>query len=137
MKSKKTILILMIVALITIAITTIFYNQYKIVKTQTINVDFEIGEDIGFNIDTDALHFGRIPTGSSSTRKLNMTNNYNFDIKVNFKPSEELDGVVIARENNKILSPGEIHLFWIDAKAPQNPEKQYYNGTLKITFLRS
>ena len=73
--------------------------------------------------------------GTSSTKTINFTNQYDFPIKVKVLISPEMEGYLFS-QNNFIIQPKETiqHSFLLvlspDAK------KGYYTGLLKLDFFK-
>ncbi|MCK5107228.1 MAG: hypothetical protein KAQ83_00720 [Nanoarchaeota archaeon] len=133
----KNLLIILIIVILTIAITSIVYYKYKVVQVNYIPLNFKVGKVIGLTTDTDALHFGRIPRGSGGIRQINVTNDLEYDIKINLKYySEDMDWVSF-KDNGLILKPDENNLFSISVNVPINAIEKEYNATVKMIILRN
>jgi len=92
MKKTYTLIILILFLIITTSLATvIIYNKYKVLDITTLDIDFEVKNTIGFNTDTDNLHFGIIPPGSQVIREFNINNDFQNPIKIYMKitPTQE------------------------------------------------
>jgi hypothetical protein len=135
-KTIRLVLTLIIVSLLFISITSFIYFKYKVVQIKYIPIDFEVGKVVGLTTDTDALHFGRIPSGGKALRQLNITNNFEHDVKINIKYySNDMDWVII-KENGFYLTPSENKMVNIGIDVPINAIDKKYNATLKIIMLK-
>ena len=132
----KYILIFLIVFLLSISATAFVYSRYKIVDVKYIPIEFSVGDVIGLTIDTDRLHFGRIPAGSGAIRKINITNNKEFDVKVNIGYSSEDMNWVNIGDNGFILNPQEEKIIKIMVNVPKWAQNGNYTANLKIMMLR-
>lgn len=131
------IAILITVILVSMGITSLIYSKYKIVQVNYVPLDFMVGDSIGFNLDNDALHFGILPKSSAASRSFNLTNNYEYPVKINIKfDSSNVDWISIGK-NGFILQPNEIKGVPISLTIPSNAEEKQYNATLKIVMLRA
>lgn len=143
MKSEKNIknnlfymfIIITIIGL-SIAGTTFFYYNYKVVQVNHIPIDFEVGDIIGLTIDTDALHFGRIPPGKDVMRKVNIQNQNDFSIKCNLDYSSDNIDWINLKESNFILNINESKEVPIWINVPHSAEYKNYTANLRIVMLR-
>lgn len=76
MSIKKKVILVLIMLMLFTALAFI-YNTNNIVRVHTLNTTLSIGEEVGLNLDTDALHFGTIRNKGHSKRSvfLDYTNN--------------------------------------------------------------
>jgi hypothetical protein len=66
-----------------------YYVDKNIVGATTIYTNLEIGEEIGFKLDSDALYFGTIRQAGHSKRTINLNNNeHNLIIRIKGNISE-------------------------------------------------
>lgn len=131
MKYKKYIVLVAI--LIILLGTFISINN---IEKRKIEVKFEIGEKPGFDLDPEALTFGRIPKNSSATRNINIYNEFNHDIYISISLSKNLLGFLSVSENNFILNPQESKniSFFINSK--KESELGVYEGYVIIKTTR-
>lgn len=136
MKTNKIILMSAIIVFIGIAVTSMLYVNYKVVSVEEIGFDLEIGNEMGFNIDTDAIHFGRVPLGGSSKKQINLTNNKEFDVLIVVQKDSEINDWISIGENKFVLVPGENKEVSISIKIPLDAEYDKYEGKIKVVSLR-
>lgn len=106
-----------------------------------LKIDFKVGQGIGFVVDNDALHFGKLPTNgyggeNVAKRYFSVTNKNDAPVEVNFTVSETIRNWVFISENPVLLAPKENKQLKAELKLPQNhnlPEGKY-NGTLYVIF---
>ena len=137
MKTNKIILMGAIIAFIGIAITSMLYVNYKVVSVEEINFDLEIGNEIGFNIDTDAIHFGRVLPGGNSIKQINLTNNKEFDVLIVIQKKSEINDWIIIGENKFVLVPRENKEVNISIKIPLDTEYDLYEGKIKVISVKA
>ena len=137
MRTSKLILILLILFFVLIGATSFTY--YYLHKPDIIAVDMDlIVEDskiIGVNSDTDALHFGTVPRGSMSIRKINISSNKDYPLLINVIIDGNFKDWVSVMNNTFILQPKELGQIEFIVKVPKNAPFNSYNGTAYI-FLR-
>ncbi|PLW80719.1 hypothetical protein C0585_01075 [Candidatus Woesearchaeota archaeon] len=141
MNNKKKyyyLLIFLILISGTIILSSIVYNNYLVVDVQKIHATFSIMPEkiIGLDKNTDYFNFGEGPIGSIAKRSFNLTNNYDFPIKVVINSKGNLTDLIILQNNNIILQPGEIRTIFIEAHAYENSSYGRYESELKFTFIR-
>ena len=68
MKKKNLIILLASVFLLTIPLTVVLYNSVKVLEVLDFDMDVVVKDNVGFNLDSDALHFGGIRPGGRGVR---------------------------------------------------------------------
>lgn len=107
-----------------LVITTYFYVSINIVGVQQIKTTLTIGDEVGFVLDTDALHFGTIRRQGTSTRAITITPTNNpLIIKVHGNISE-----YIYILNNEANTTGRIEF----VAHSKEPNYGYYEGFVTI-----
>lgn len=92
---------------------------------------------VGVNAETDAVHFGIVPPGSSSERKMTVTAGDSRTL-VTFESSGDIADWVTVSENNLLLESGRNATVMIGVKIPEDViPLAYRNGTLRIVFRRA
>lgn len=85
----------------------------KPVETLTLNVNFQVGNTPGFNLNNSLLNFGQLTPGSSSTRNVFIYNRYNFSIQVKALVSKGISGFLYFQPDI-ILGINKALLFQLD-----------------------
>lgn len=112
-----------------LVITTYFYVSINIVGVQQIKTTLTIGDEVGFVLDTDALHFGTIRRQGTSTRAITITPTNNpLIIKVQGNISE-----YIYILNNEASTTGRIEF----VAHSKEPNYGYYEGFVTIYQVKS
>jgi len=130
------ILFFSLVVIITIAGTLLFYNFFIVLDVEEIGIDLTIGDHIGFNIDTDAIHFGTLPKGAEGKRKITIENKFDRTVRTNIKIGKDISKFISVSENNFKLKANEEKNVTFIAKAPLDEEFRMYNSTVRIFFTR-
>ena len=122
---KKTYFVLVISILF--LIISISFSSYLIlskpIETRLIQVEFNVGSNIGFDINSTALKFGKVPKGASATRTLNVMNNHDFPIEVNLAADKNISDL-ISVDKNYVILPGQYAQIQVTLTIP----KEYVNG---------
>ena len=71
--AKKYIFFILLFIVLFIVVYIIFYN-ILLVDVSRLKYDFRVSEHIGFNADTDYLHFGTVFSGSFAQRSFTVNN---------------------------------------------------------------
>jgi len=137
MKKTYTLIILILFLIITTSLATvIIYNKYKVLDITTLDIDFEVKNTIGFNTDTDNLHFGIIPPGSQVIREFHINNDFQNPIKIYMRitPSQEWFKL---SDNNFPLQPNQSKTIQLSIQPPTNTPHKNYTAKLNIFSLRT
>jgi hypothetical protein len=132
----KNILIFFSLFIISIFGTLSFYYGFYLIKIDKINMDVTVGEKIGFNADTDALHFGTLYSGAESTRSLFIKNSNKFPIIVTIKNMGEFSNWIELENNNIFLNKNQNTSILYRIKTPHNTNHGEYKGTSIIYIKR-
>jgi len=132
--------IFVLVALISIAMTSVAYwlvNRQAAYDSKVFDMDVYIENRAGFNVDTDAIHFGVVPPNATSERKI-ILHVADFRTNVVIGVSGDLAGWVVVSDNNFIMEPNESRTITVslfvpgDAKVPD-----FKRGRLQVLFIRA
>ncbi|MBU0894015.1 MAG: hypothetical protein KKF48_02455 [Nanoarchaeota archaeon] len=140
---KQNKIYLLIIFLFVVSIL-IFLLTFKInmignvvLQEKEIPIDLTIGEKAAFNLTKGFFNFGRIPYGSSSARKLNITNDYSFPILVEFEIQGDENISDFFLFNKTItLEPGEIKKVEINTINFNDEPFGTYSGKLIVRIKR-
>lgn len=145
MKVVSAMLIVVVAVALTVATFFILQSdptvQIKGWKSE-LKIDFKVGRGIGFVLDNDALHFGKVPKdglggASMSKRYFSVYNKNDKPIEINFTISESIRDWVTISENPVLIAPKENRQLKAELVLPQNHglSEGKYNGTLYIVFV--
>lgn len=121
MKKNSLVLIILTLVFLLIFSSMLFYRYYYFKGSQSLEMQFETAEKLGFNTDTDALFFGKGIPGTQTKRNLQINNSYDFPVNVMIKTEGNIKPFVSVSKNN----------FFIDAKG--STVITYYVQTSKDT----
>ena len=136
MKTKILLLIIVSIALLSITTTSLFYSHYIIYSMHEFKMDIEIGDHLGFNVDTDALHFGLSMSPGKATRWLNISHQNKNPLQVDIQTAGYLGSWIYIEEPSFVLEPNVNKEVTVECHIPENIEYGHYNGTLKVIFKR-
>ena len=131
---KISILIGIILILIIINLLIYFLPTKNKYETNELKMDLEIGENFGVNLNRDAIHFGRIKKGSSSTfsRDVFITNKANESKTYYLNLQGELARLVKLSENEFILSPKKTKTIKLSLTSDPILDYGNYTGVLIV-----
>jgi len=122
-----------------IGLTSVIYSSYKIFDIYTLPMDVTINNKthiIGFNADTDGIHFGVLSKSSTGKRVVHINNTYDTEVIVVIKKYGELKDLVLITPNNFILQPNEKKDVEFSIQVPENMSVGNYTGFVKVNILR-
>ena len=134
----KLILIILIISFVSIGATSTIYFYSHRPELIAVNMDLTVEDSgiMGMNADNDSLHFGSIPRGGTSIRKMNLANNKNYPLLFNITIEGNFKEWVHVSNNNFILQPKENKEMEFITKVPDDAPFNIYNGTVYITLRR-
>ena len=140
---RRLLIALMAIALLATGIGTaaltalVFTSQQGILRTVLIPMDVEVRRNVmGFNTDTDALHFGGLSPGDRVERWVNISNDNTFSIRVTTRFSGDTARFAFA-DQDFVLQPGELRDHSIVLRPDPDTPEGNYTGTALITFRRA
>jgi len=137
MRNKRIISIFLLAIIISVMLTVIYYFGIVLIEVEEFDMDILIGDNVGFNTNTDALHFGTVYAGGRSTRSINVHNQNDFPIEVVIKMEGEVSDWILIANNNIILEPGSNTSIKFTADTPADVKKGAYQGKAKILIKRN
>ncbi len=135
-KRNKFILILSVFIFI-LALAVFFFSLYSRVETMEIGVKFIVEKNnIGFDVNSSVLAFGRFPPGGCSTiRTLDLVNNENFPVMIGFEESENLRGL-FGKLDDEALQPSEKREKSLSLCVGEDFPEGSYEGYLRVSTRR-
>ena len=99
-------------------------------------MDVIVSDHIGFNLDTDAMHFGLALSPGGSKRKLDIKHNAEHALKVDITFIGEMADWVVSEENGFILEPDVVKPVEFIVSVPEGMEEREYTGKILIYFKK-
>ncbi|NTV24134.1 MAG: hypothetical protein HGA85_07255 [Nanoarchaeota archaeon] len=133
----KRIAILGIVA--AFVIITVFMGVYilYIVKSPiSLEMHGEVSDKIGFNLDADAIKFGKLFPGATSRRAINLTNSYQYPIYFSVRLSGDIAKYVSVSQNEGRLEPSEVRSLTYYFSPSKSTGFGNYSGVTSIQISR-
>lgn len=133
----KTVLVILCLIAIAVSLTFLVYYFVSVKQIITYNAKVIVSDHIGFDVSKEALSFGMIMPGGSSTRQIEVTNKDDIALKIQAKVSGDLRGwITFDMENGMLIGPGEHKSIVASTMAPFGAGYGNYTGQVKLIFRR-
>ncbi len=109
----------------------ILFNFIMAFPHQSINIEFEVSKNIGFNVGTDYLDFGKINSPGKSTKSFLLSGDSTGQ-NITFGVSKNIKEFVYISDNNFILGPNQDKLIEIEIIIPSGVKFEKYSGKLEV-----
>ena len=133
---KKGLIIIVFFILILTGLVPLIHSQYRVLDVEIIPAYVTIDYKLGFKLDNDALWFGKLPPGQTSSRKANIRNDYDFPIIIRMNSIGEMEDWLSASPNNFVLMPNETQEVQVVVRVPEDVSYGDYEGKLRVIYIR-
>ena len=135
---NKIILILGIIFLLILFIFAYLSFTYysSVLEKKAIYARFILSDHYGIEINGSALAFGMTVPGGTSSKELNVVNNYEKDVKVQFLIEGDIKNFMKVSENNFILKKNESRKVNFAISAPLDGKYGVYEGKVIVIIRR-
>lgn len=104
----------------------------KPLDTTTYPAYVEVTRDVGaFNLTKEDLNFGKVPAGSSTSRFLTFSNNYDFDVVLEISSSGNISDMIYYKSLIHVPA-GQTERILITLTAEQERALGIYQGNIKF-----
>ena len=134
-KFAPLIIVLIIILSFLIAYNILIFTN-KPIYTKELKINFIVGDKIGLTINSTTLDYGILIPDTSSTKTINLTNYYNFPIKVKLLINPEMEGYIFSK-NNFIIQPKQTAQNTFTLILPPDTKKGNYSGVAKLYFFKA
>jgi len=137
-KRERYILYLTFVSLAVLILSLYSWSSYyrSIYQIQKFAMDVYIKNELGFDVGSDAIHFGYVPPGGKAMKNVNITVD---DVRtlVTIESEGNISGFMRLSDNDFILEPYETRKVEVSAVIPKSTQlNKYYNGTLMVILRK-
>lgn len=130
-KSRK-IWIWLTLILIVVALIVIIWNFVNSpIDVRILETKFYVSDRGGFEINTTALTFGKLSPGGSSSKKVYVSNERNFSVRIEIFASENI-AYLLSMEHEIILQPSENKTLGFNLYVPNNMSFGEYHGKVVL-----
>jgi hypothetical protein len=129
--------ILIISSILVIMSSFLIINSFsdRAFEVKYFDVEYIVGGNMGFDVNTSALKFGKIPPGGSSTRTINIENQYDFPLHGKVYASKNL-AELLSAPDSFLVEPMNRTEISISINIPRDYKYGNYTGRLKIELRR-
>lgn len=129
------LVILIFFIIVSVSVTLELFN-HRIVEVREINVSYSVSDEVGLDLDTGSLIFGRLVPGGSVTRNLVVENKNDFPVRLVFGTDKQLEGI-LSWKDISYLNPRSTIPVPVSLNIPKNYSLGNYSGTLYIKIYKS
>jgi len=138
MKPAKLFMLLAAVFLLIYALTTIVFTYARgPLEVQKKDIDVTVGHRVGFDVGTDAFHYGILMPKSSGTRKFDVTNKKNYSQTVVVKFSGDVSDWMAVSENFFTIEPDGKKTIALTMTIPPETTGGNYAGEVLFFFKKA
>jgi len=120
-------------------VLVIVFAGMQMMPIKSVRYDMDLyvegAKRVGFNVDTDAVHFGIVPPGASGERIVVVETDV--EARVRVKSSGELAKWVSVSDNDFVLGRDELKEISITTSVPEDAEIGKYEGEITISLYRT
>ena len=137
MKRRQLVVLLIALILLTGLITTFVYVKSSVVAVQTVPMDVTVDSSFAFNLDTDAIHFGRIIPGHGGQRGFVLNNTKDIDLVAEVRSTGSISDWVTVSSNYIEVPASDFRRVNLSIEVPGDTAFGKYDGELIVIFRRS
>jgi len=136
---NKILIILFIILAAIIALSVYMWSGFgsQIIGAKSFEMFLTVGDKIGFNIDTNAVYFGKTLPDSAAKRDLLISNDFNEKVLVAVEKSGDLAGWVEPSQNDFYLNAKESKTITLTATVPADAKKSDYFGVVTVYYIKA
>ena len=135
MKRNTLLILIVFVCIITSIATYVIMQIVNIESVRTIPMDVRVEKSYGFNVDTDAVHFGSLPPGAGGTRIFSI-NGDNRQHTVEIISSGDIGQWVSISPREFNLAADETINVSVSVSVPRDASQGLHTGSLSIRMKR-
>ncbi len=140
MRHKQAVFIALFFALISFFfIGYSLYISSRIIKIDTLLMDVEVTDNsrrMGFNVDTDALHFGTMARGATGGRFIRLNNTGGEPAAIQLVPQGQFASWIVFDRNNFVLGQQSNVSVHVTVHVPPDAPLGVYNGTMEVVYRK-
>jgi len=130
--------VLLAASLISLFLSFFVWSNYysSVYKIQKFGMDVYVINELGFDVSSEAMHFGHVPPGARALKHVNISVN---DIRtlVTIETEGNISQFVYVSDNDFIMEPHETRKIEVTAAIPNNTKiNSYYNGIMTVILRK-
>lgn len=132
MNLAKFLLLALITILVSVSLTSLFYTFFTIREVQELGMKVQVGEIVGFDVNTSLISFGIVPRNGFCERPVAVDNRRGRPLMVHIQKTGKMADWVHTSENNFILYPNETREIKFTISPPSDAEYGLYTGKARF-----
>ena len=122
---------------ILVGVFTFYTNNVLFVQDHSVDINIVDHKDqIGFNLDKDAIHFGSVQRTGKGKRDFNLTHGFDEEARVKIRIKGNISELLKISETDFYLNKGEMKQINLTIDELTNTDSGYYSGIMRVTFLK-
>jgi hypothetical protein len=113
----------------------VYLKYFDILEKREIQAVLKVGEIAAINLNNSTFSFGTINSDASSSRRINIQNNYSFPIIIHIFCEGNISQFLLFEKKIKLL-PSEEKVINFDTSSREGQEYGNYSGTIFVVFKR-
>lgn len=135
--NKLKLKIILVVLIVFIFILSVFLysnliDYLSVLEKKEIYASVTVSDSYGFEINGSALMFGMTTPGSSASKSIDLTNDYDSEVRVEIYSKGEIGRFLEISENNFLLGVGESKEVNFAVVIPENIDYRVYDGRVFV-----
>lgn len=132
--SNRKLIATLFLWLILVSVFFIAYINYTTLEIRYVNFDYKVkgSQSLGFNADTDELHFGIINQGGAGIRDLEIKSEKRARVLIKVLDADN----VFPNRNDFIIEPNKTTSIQFMAIVPADTPLGNYSGKVRIVFKK-
>jgi len=137
-KNWENVIIMLALLLIGIHLSAFFYKIFLApLETRIVDAKFSVGNNIGFDLNSTSLSFGKITPGGSAKRSLKLSNEFDYAIKVRVLASRKIADYISVKEESFLIEPKTLGSIEFTLNIPRNMKLGDYSGKVLIKIYKA
>ncbi|MBI5804082.1 hypothetical protein HY450_02465 [Candidatus Pacearchaeota archaeon] len=126
--------LLLVSFIVLIASLLIFFWRGTILQSDTFYTSADVSDkNIGLDVNSSALTFGKINRGGSSSRNILLENGYPFPIVVELEADGEITKILNYEDTIEVDRGDSVEIA-LSVYADENTEQKFYEGNVKLNI---
>jgi len=136
-KKNKNIAVFAVVIVCAILVFSLIGTYPIFLKEESYPVDISTGNDVGFNMAKDKIHFGVISPGAYSERDFQLYNSAGYKVKAELGCEGDICSFVYYEKNGVLMDANSNSTVHITVRPPANIElNKTFEGNLSVKLYK-
>ncbi|MBM3230013.1 hypothetical protein FJZ26_06280 [Candidatus Parvarchaeota archaeon] len=130
---------ILLAAIFAVSATYIFYSNFVLLERIGIPVDVNVTPEIkiGFNLNNDSMHFGKLPRGGQGVRHIDITNSYGSPVGIKVYSVGSIEEMLSTNLTGFVLETGKTRRISAKVTVPEDYSPGGYSGTLILEIRKA